>query len=467
MSFDLKQSLKFTQQLLMTPQLQQAIKLLQLSRIELEEFVADQLIENPVLETEADSSDELSSEKQEQGEANITDSLDTLHNPEIEDPFEERVSSEFASRKFEEEYNFEDFISNPISLQEHLQQQIREINFSEEEAFLAYKLIGYLNSDGFIDIDLEAFSKEEKVSLDCAEGVLDTMQRFDPTGVCARGLSESLLIQIRESKLTNGIVEKIVKDHLKDLEQRNYAAISKALSIGLDDVYKNAALIAGLNPAPGRFFGEDRIDFIVPDAYVYMSSDKKWVVVLNEENLPKLNVAEFYSHRSKGTSDNVEKKYLQDKIRDANWLIKSIEQRQRTIRKVVESIVEKQLEFFEKGTKFLKPMILKDVAEDIEMHESTVSRVTNGKYVHTPRGVFELKYFFSSSIQSDEEGVSSVFVKEAIREIVSKENVKKPFSDQKIVQILSEKGVKLARRTVAKYREQMGILPSSKRKKLF
>ncbi len=471
MSLDLKQSLKLTQNLLMTPQLQQAIKLLQLSRIELEEFVANQIIENPTLEdTKQEKNTELllNENSNEIAENNFDEqrvefegfrnSADVLSG--------QKTSRKQAINYIESENFSESNIIKSDSLQDYLLSQVGEIQFEKKEFEIAEKLIGNITDHGYLDLDLQKFCEDENVEFDLVEGVLDTIQRLDPPGIGARNLEECLNIQLRESGLKNGIVEKIVNNHLKDLETKNYSQISKKLGIDLQTVYENVATIVGLNPVPGKIFGHNDAQIIIPDVYVFKISNK-WVVSLNEDNIPDLHISDYYQKMSNSIQRGSDKTYLQEKIKSANWLIKSIQQRQRTILRVSECIVEKQFDFLEGGIRYLKPMVLRDVAEAIEMHESTISRVTSGKYMHTPRGIFELKFFFSSSVKSDEDDVSSSFVKEIIKEIISTENEKKPFSDQKIVEFLSEKGVHMARRTVAKYREQIGILPSSKRKKYF
>ena len=318
-----------------------------------------------------------------------------------------------------------------------------------------------------MDATIDGIAARLNVKPDEVDDILDTIQRLDPPGVAARDLKECLMIQLRTHGLKNGVVEKIVESQMKELETRNYNQIAKSLTLSLNEVIENVATIAELDPIPARQFGTNAAQYIVPDVYVFKLGEE-WVTSLNEEGLPRLRVSDFYQEMVSGQLEKDDKEYVQDKIKSASWLIKSIQQRQRTIFKVTESIVKRQLDFFEKGIQFLHPMVLKDIAADIEMHESTVSRITNGKYVHTPRGIFELKYFFNSPVsRSDGTDMASESVKSMIKDLVQKEDIKKPLSDQKIVNMLEEKGVKLARRTVAKYREQLGILPSSKRKKYF
>ncbi len=287
--------------------------------------------------------------------------------------------------------------------------------------------------------------------------------------MACRTLQECLLKQVEQLGMAGTLVEKILLDHVPELENRRYQAIAKALDVSLDDVLGAARIISGLEPRPGRAFSQEEIHYITPDIFVYKIGEE-YVVVLNDEGLPSLRINSFYRNALAGDSKVDEKagEYIQEKLRGAVWLIKSIHQRQRTIYRVTKSIVKFQRDFFEKGIEYLKPLVLRDVAEDIEMHESTVSRVTTNKYVQTPRGLFELKYFFNSGINTIVgASIASESVKSKIKEIVAGENPKKPFSDQKIVEILRQEGIDIARRTVTKYREMLGISSSTDRKRLF
>ena len=490
MAFDLKQSLKLTQQLLMTPQLQQAIKLLQLSRMELEEFVASQLEENPILEegSTASAEEQLQVDKEKERTADdansdrmqeagdIVDKVDSGSADDIDwEAFSRHMESaapipSTATRNKDDEFpNYENIVTRVETLNEYLMQQIGELDLNEDEKNIALVIIGNIDDRGYLRTTLDELTAAEGHSIEEMDDILDTIQRLEPSGVGARNLKECLMIQLRAGRLKNGVVEKIVENHLKDLETRNYQAISKALKLPIEKVIENVQIVAELEPVPGRQFGADSTQYIVPDVYVFKLSDE-WVVGMNEDGLPRLQVSKMYKDLLE-TNTNVkgdDKEYIQEKLKSAVWLIKSIQQRQRTIFKVTECIVKRQEEFFEQGVEHLKPMILKDIAEDIEMHESTISRVTTNKYVHTPRGIFELKYFFNSSVsRADGDSMASESVKRMISDIIKSENTKKPFSDQKIVDMLEDKGIQLARRTVAKYREQMNILPSSKRKKYF
>lgn len=488
MALNLKQSLKLSQQLLMTPQLQQAIKLLQLSRMELQEFVAEQLAENPVLEEGVSESAEerIQVERErERTEAEVVNEhmesasnlMDRVSDDKPNDMDWESYSrqqdtapplSSTQNRRDEEFPNYENIVTKAKSLNDHLMTQIGELDLEDKEKEIATSIIGNIDDRGYLTISTEELSKSENVSVEAIEDVLDVIQRLDPNGVGARDLKECLHLQLRNNHLKNGIVEKIVESHLHDLETRNFPAIAKALKIPMEKVIENVHIVAELEPVPGRQFGGDTTQYVVPDVYVFKVSGE-WVVSLNDEGLPQLKVNKMYENMlAKLEKDGKEKEYIQDKIKAASWLIKSIQQRQRTIFRVTETIVQRQKDFFDHGVEYLKPMILKDVAEDIGMHESTISRVTNNKYIHTPWGIFELKYFFNSSVaRADGDSMASASVKKMINDMVKAEDPKRPLADQKIVEILEERGINLARRTVAKYREQLNILPSSKRKKLF
>ena len=490
MAFELKQSLKLTQQLLMTPQLQQAIKLLQISRMELEQFVAQQIAENPCLEEgQSESPEEAAAVERERERTEEQVVNETMRQAETivdstggEDKGESNwdtmasyqdmsTSSTTASRKQasdDEHPNYENMVSKVGTLQEYLMAQVGELDFDETEKQIATVIIGNIDDRGYLTVSTQEISENEGFDLEAIEDVLDTIQRFDPLGIGARDLKECLYIQVRNAGLKNGIVERIIENHLPELENRNFVAIVKAMKISLEEVIESVQIIADLEPVPGRQFGVNDAQYIVPDVYVFRLGTE-WVVNLNEDGLPRLQVSDFYQGMMNNKKSNGDdKNYINEKVRSAEWLIKSIRQRQRTIFRVTESIVKRQIDFFDHGIEHLKPMILKDIAEDIGMHESTISRVTNNKYVHTPRGVFELKYFFNSSVtRADGQDLASESVKRMISELVKAEDARRPLSDQKIVEILEEKGIQLARRTVAKYREQLHILPSSKRKKFF
>lgn len=481
---DLKQSLKLSQQLLMTPQLQQAIKLLQLSRLELEEFVTQQLAENPVLEegiqesTEERILVERERERTEQqavnesmGEAaNIVDSVSGEKGQELDwesfSRMQESASPASSRNNSDEEFPSHENLARTGTLQDYLLAQIGEMALDETEKEVAGVIIGNIDDRGYLQLSFEELVAGDESRRELIEDMLDVVQHLDPNGVGARDLKECLLIQVRAGRLKNGVVEVIIQNHLPELETRNFHAIAKAMKLPLETVIENVQIIAELEPVPGRQFGMAETQYVVPDVYVFKVSGE-WIVTLNDEGLPNLRVSKMYEKMANKVAGN-NKEYLSDKLKSAHWLIKSIQQRQKTILRVTEKLVERQKDFFEKGYEYLKPMVLRDIADDIGMHESTISRVTSNKYVHTPQGIFELKYFFNSSVaMATGDSLASASVKKIISDMIGKEDPKHPLADQKIVELLEERGIQLARRTVAKYREQLGILPSSKRKKYF
>ncbi len=344
-------------------------------------------------------------------------------------------------------------------------------HFVEDERRFAVLVIGNLDENGYLKIEgiapgdvVPRLAAEAGLDAEDAEEVLAMIQQFDPLGVAARSLEECLTIQAKHYGMDD-LVLRVLSDHLSDLEKRHYPAVAKICECALDEVYDVAQIIAELEPRPARRFQTEEPRYIVPDVYVHKVGDEYYVVA-NDDGMPKLKISGFYRA---AMADNAKaKEYIQDKLRSAQWLIRSIDQRRKTIVKVTESIVEKQQGFFDKGIEYLKPMILRDVAEAVGMHESTISRVTSNKYVHTPRGTFELKYFFNSAIRRDNQNdIASESVKQAIKKLIGGEDQKAPLSDQRIVEILDQDDIKIARRTVAKYREMLGILSSSKRKKYF
>ncbi len=478
MALELRQQLKLTQQLIMTPQLQMAIKLLQLSRLEMLDTIRQELEENPALEEVQDAApDENLGEQSENFDAETYQTEEVTIKEKIQDDIDwsvylgeyntpGRVSYETEDK---DSPRFEAFIAPKQSLRDHLLWQFLMIKPSMQEEAIASAIVGNLNKDGFLDCTVEEVAAMSNATVEEVEGVLAKMQSFDPIGVCARDLKECLLIQAEHFGFKNTIVTDIIASHLHDLEKKNYKGICKALKISLDDVIAAVNVIKGFEPKPGRQFSEETPQYINPDIYVY-KLENDFVVMLNDDGMPKLRVNSFYKNtisRGKKISGEAED-YIQDKIRSAAWLIKSIHQRQKTIYKVMQSILGFQREFFEKGIAYLKPMVLRDVAQDIGMHESTISRVTTNKYAYTPQGIFELKYFFNSSIKTAHGGdIASASVQDKIRQIIQNENPKKPYSDDKISQLLKEEHqIHIARRTVAKYREMLKVLPSNKRKQI-
>ncbi len=474
MSIGLKQSLNLSQQLVMTPQLQQAIKLLQLSRMELENLINTELVENPLLDESSDSE----GTNQSIEDVNTPEQSKVEENPQASEDFNWENYLENARstpnlpvhRGGEDDLpSYENTLTQAASLTDHVLWQLKMSDLTDAQKAIGEVIIGNINEDGYLQASLEEMAQKESFDIHEMEAVLYHIQSFDPIGVASRDLKECLLVQIYDMQFNDESLERMVENHLPDLEKKNYQNICKTLGISMEDVIERVKIIGELEPKPGRAFGGTPAHYIIPDIYVVKRGDE-YVVMLNEDGLPKLKISGFYkSLLEEGAQKEAEtKEYIQGKLRSAVWLIRSIHQRQRTIYRVTESIVRQQKDFFDKGIAFLKPMVLRDVANDIGMHESTISRVTTNKYVHTPRGIFELKFFFNSGISRVHGAdVASETVKEKVRAIVAQENPAHPFSDQKIVEMLLKENINIARRTVAKYREMLGILPSSKRKKVF
>ncbi|MEM7608053.1 MAG: RNA polymerase factor sigma-54 [Myxococcota bacterium] len=485
---EIKQQLRLSQSIVMTPQLQQAIKLLQMSRMELVELVQEELLENPVLEDGMEGRDarEVSMVAEEsptidkQIERDDKAATDQADQDKKDDIDWERYLENYALQQplpkvrrgpDEEMPGVDQTLSRGEDLGDHLAWQLRMGDFVEEEQRFGVLVLGQLDDAGFLKMEGAAadeivprLAEEAGMHAEDAEEVLLMMQHFDPIGCCTRSLEECLLVQADHFEMDE-LTKRVLRDHLKDLERRNYNNIAKALEIEIEEVYDIAQVITELEPRPGRNFASGDEHYITPDVYVHKVGDEYYVVA-NDDGMPKLKISGFY--RAAMADDPKAKEYIKGKLRSAQWLIRSIDQRRKTIVKVTECIVEKQREFFDKGIEHLKPMILRDVAEAVGLHESTISRVTSNKYVNTPRGLLELKFFFNSAIRRDnQEDIASESVKQEIKKIVGSEDPKAPYSDQKLVKLLAEKDIKIARRTVAKYREMLGILSSTKRKKYF
>ncbi|TMA52116.1 MAG: RNA polymerase factor sigma-54 [Deltaproteobacteria bacterium] len=447
---------RLSQQLVMTPQLRQAIKILQVSldgQNGTEEWQANGEAQPEV--QEASSVGEIDWKEFAENYGNDMHGSSGGNAPSDDDDRRPALENILVKRTL---------------LPDHLMWQLRLSDLAETEKEVGAILIGSLDKDGYLTISLDEVAFLANVWPDVAivERVLLRLQDFDPPGVAARSLPECLLVQLRQLGLTDdSLPARIVRDYLPMLESRRFDRLARELGVPMEQVAEATKIISVLEPKPGRDFTESDTRYVTPDVYVHKLGDEH-IVTLNEEGLPRLRVSSFYRRMLGANGAPEARGYIQEKMRAAAWLIKSIHQRQRTLFMVTSSIVKFQCEFLDRGVAHLRPLVLKDVANDIGMHESTVSRATAGKYVHTPQGTFELKYFFTSSLRSGRgEDVSAESVKDKIRGIIAKEDAKKPLSDQYIAELLGKEQIDIARRTVAKYRELMGILPSSKRKQVY
>lgn len=555
MAIEMKLQMRLSQQLIMTPQLQQAIKLLQLSRTELEELIDQSLIENPVLEegididtnpsTNEETYDSESTESSEEPEA--FESAKEIQKEEASEDVDWQEVVEFGGnnqeiRKVsndEQAPSLEATLAQSQSLSDHLLWQLDMLSLNAIEHEIGIHLIGNIGDEGYLSVSIRELlegnpelheeianwlkgnpvavtgfdpslmdlkyqgnkpvvesapkkpipptfddddEEEEKenyqtreITLEegfLVEQTLHTIQQFDPPGVGARSLSECLLVQLSLLEVKDSLSYRIVENDMSLLECKDLKKIARRQKAKLDEVIEAYKLIMSLEPKPGRAFGTPAThNYIIPDVYIYRSSSGEYKVTLNSSGVPRLRISGYYKNLADHMVEdgNLTKEYIQEKIKAGQWLMKSIEQRQKTIFRVTQSILKFQQEFFEKGINYLKPLVLKDVAEDISVHESTVSRITTNKYVHTPQGIFELKYFFTSGIeQGSGETVSSKRIKDMIEQLIQHEEARSPFTDLQIAKILYEKNaIRVARRTVAKYREALNILPSNKRKQLF
>jgi RNA polymerase sigma-54 factor len=476
MSIQQKLHLKLGQKLVMTPSLQQAIKLLPLARLELQTYLAQEMQVNPVLEeavtqqedeeydaeSEMKEAEEQAAEKEEKGKENgVNDTFD--YEAFFRDYFDLSYTP-FTSPEITEYPSFENTLVNPTSLTGHLEWQLGLSSPPEPINGIAREIIGNLDENGYLKVPLEEISQANGYEMKDVEKALDIVQHLDPIGIGARDLKECLMIQVRHYGYTGTPVETIINEHLDLLRNHNYNELAKKLKCSMDDVELWVDHVKHLDPMPGLKYSSSRPQYVTPDVYV-VKVDGDYKIILDDDGIPKLRINPIYRRMMDESNSPETIEYIKDKIKSALWLIKSIDQRQKTIYKVAESIVRHQRSFLDYGIEFLKPLILKTVAEDIGMHESTVSRAVTNKYMHTPQGVFEMKFFFHSSL-SNSRGVdvSSLSIKERLKKIIEAENPGKPLSDSEITSIFQKEGLKISRRTIAKYREDMKIPPSHQRR---
>ena len=475
MEMKINLSLKMTQKLVMTPMLQQAIKLLPMARLELAQLIRQEIIENPVLEELLEEENENEQENsQKEKEPNEDFNSDNEQSPNSQDQeidwdsyFQGNIDQGMSVESYTERPSIESTYKKEATLADHLMWQLDLSVDSDSDKFIGSCIIGNIQNDGYLCADLQEIAEicntEEKNVL----RVLKIVQSFEPAGVAARTLKECLMIQARTLSEKKPYVEVLIENYLERLEDRFLPKVASELKVEVEEVLDALKIIRDLCPKPGLLFSSERVDYVVPDLVV-VKTEKGYDVVLNDDGVPNLRISPYYHNLLKTTKEGQTKEYLEDKYRSALWLIKSIDQRRQTIYKVGKSIVKLQKSFLDDGLSYLEPMVLKDVAKDIEMHESTVSRITTNKYIDTPQGVFELKFFFHSGIKSYMGNtMSSIRVKNMIKEIINEEDGSYPLTDDQMVEALMRKNAKIARRTITKYRKELNIPPASKRKKWF
>ncbi|MBI4682205.1 MAG: RNA polymerase factor sigma-54 [Nitrospirae bacterium] len=473
--------LRLSQKLILTPQLQQSIKLLQLPLLELTQDINQELMNNPLLEEiverEPEGKNELSGpvseeEKFQEPSEFAEAPLEKIFGFTTDNYFEERESDGrdfgYFSEGTEETNSPFERNRSRIDLYEHLLWQLRLSSESGIVRRTEEIIINNLNDYGYLQASLDEIAKMAEADMKTVEEALKFVQGLDPSGVGARDLQECLLLQLAPLNLKGTLVEQILTEGFSELERKKYKQLASNFKVGIDDIFAAVKIIEGLEPRPGRNYSSDEPVHIIPDVYVE-ESDGAFIITLNDEGIPKLRLSNYYRRllANKKTLGPEEKQFLEDKLRSAIWLLRSLDQRNKTIYKVTDSILKFQEDFFRKGHKYLKPLNLRDIAEDLGMHESTISRVTSNKYIQCPQGLLNFRYFFSNSVPSESGEMSSSTVKNLIKQIITDENSKDPLNDQKIVDLLKDKGISVARRTTAKYREELKIPSHLKRKKWF
>jgi RNA polymerase sigma-54 factor len=469
MAIHQKLNARLVQKLILTPSLQQAIKLLPMSTLELAELLNQEMVENPMLEevpTEDPQTTETAPEEKKE------DGQDTWDDADYEYFFGEYLDEGYRPRQPQEVKELppiENTLSSKSSLADHLMWQLSLQVHDEQTRDIGAAIIGNIDEDGYLVASVNEIADLGGWDVGDVERALERVQAFDPIGVAARDLQECLLLQLQHVGLAGTPAETLVRDHLRLLQNHKIPELAKALGIEPEEVKHHIDVIKHLDPKPGSRYSPADSQYVIPDVYV-VKTDDGYRAVLNEDGLPQLRISPIYRRLldKGGEASDETRAYVKDKFRSALWLLKSVDQRQKTILKVATSIINFQRDFLDRGIEHLRPLVLRDVANDIGMHESTVSRVVNNKYMHTPQGVYELKFFFHSGISSSYgESVSSVTIKQRIKRIVEGEDQRRPLSDSKIMSILQKEGLVLARRTIAKYREELRIPTSNQRKVLY
>lgn len=484
--------LKMGQQLTMTPQLQQAIRLLQLSSLELQQEIQDALDSNPLLDADEEHDQAEPVEESKEPIQETSPAEDEVEWSKEEINTDEALQSETISEELPTDSTWDDYMSAaPASsgpayegedsvyqgettenIQDHLRWQLNLSPFSDQDLAIATAIIDAVDEKGFLTVtaeDLVAAVDDEDVEIEEVEAVLKRIQLFDPVGVACRGLQECLLVQLKQFEVGTEWRDEaidLIGNHIDLLANRDYRTLLRKAKLKEHELKDVLELIQQLNPNPASMVIKEEIDYVIPDVSV-VKKKGRWIVELNPNSMPKLRINEQYASLSKTSKNSNDAQFVRSHLQEAKWFIKSLESRNDTLLKVSNCIVQQQQAFFEYGPEAMKPMVLNDVAEMVDMHESTISRVTTQKYMHTPRGIFELKYFFSSHVSTENGGeCSSTAIRALIKKLVAAENQAKPLSDSKIADILAEQGIQVARRTIAKYRESLNIPPSNQRKRL-
>ena len=470
--------LRLSQQLAMTPQLQQAIRLLQLSTLELQQELQQALESNPLLE-QIDTHEEIDTRETQDSET--LDTADALEQKEMPEELPLDASWDTIYTAGTPSGTSGDYIDDELpvyqgettqTLQDYLMWQVELTPFSDTDRAIATSIVDAVDDTGYLTVPLEDILEsmgDEEIDIDEVEAVLKRIQRFDPVGVAAKDLRDCLLIQLSQFDKTTPWLEEarlIISDHLDLLANHDFRTLMRVTRLK-EDVLKEAVnLIQSLDPRPGQSIQTGEPEYVIPDVLV-RKHNGHWTVELNSDSIPRLQINQHYASMCNNARNDGDSQFIRSNLQDAKWLIKSLESRNDTLLRVSRCIVEQQQDFFEQGEEYMKPMVLADIAQAVEMHESTISRVTTQKYLHSPRGIFELKYFFSSHVNTEGGGeASSTAIRALVKKLIAAENPAKPLSDSKLTSLLSEQGIMVARRTVAKYRESLSIPPSNQRKQL-
>ncbi|EPO1062428.1 TPA: RNA polymerase factor sigma-54 [Escherichia coli] len=470
--------LRLSQQLAMTPQLQQAIRLLQLSTLELQQELQQALESNPLLE-QIDTHEEIDTRETQDSET--LDTADALEQKEMPEELPLDASWDTIYTAGTPSGTSGDYIDDELpvyqgettqTLQDYLMWQVELTPFSDTDRAIATSIVDAVDDTGYLTVPLEDILEsmgDEEIDIDEVEAVLKRIQRFDPVGVAAKDLRDCLLIQLSQFDKTTPWLEEarlIISDHLDLLANHDFRTLMRVTRLK-EDVLKEAVnLIQSLDPRPGQSIQTGEPEYVIPDVLV-RKHNGHWTVELNSDSIPRLQINQHYASMCNNALNDGDSQFIRSNLQDAKWLIKSLESRNDTLLRVSRCIVEQQQAFFEQGEEYMKPMVLADIAQAVEMHESTISRVTTQKYLHSPRGIFELKYFFSSHVNTEGGGeASSTAIRALVKKLIAAENPAKPLSDSKLTSLLSEQGIMVARRTVAKYRESLSIPPSNQRKQL-